>query len=166
MTTTDTNWFAFTTGLLLLGFLLIVAEIFFFPGFGVPGIAGLCLILLSIYAASIGLQGEGVWDRLIPDGNEEWSHFTDWWVLFLGVHGRRDPRGALPHALPPQDPFLSRAFLTPPILAAAGDGPSGHATPGATSDRGIVSISAGSEGTTETPLRPSGACASRRGSSA
>ena len=48
-----------------------------------PGIVGILLILLSIYAASIGLPGETPREQLVPDSDEDFRLLRAWLIQFL-----------------------------------------------------------------------------------
>ena len=143
------------SALVLLGFMLLLLEILFFPGFGLPGIAGIVLILFAIYAASVGLPGETLWDRLIPDSDEEWTRVQTWFIWFLGTAGLGTVTSLM---LLPQlrhVPFLGKTFLSPPILETRGHA-SAAGAPGPSAPIGVVQLRVGALGVAETDLRPAG----------
>ena len=118
---------AITIGLLLIGFLLLLVEVVFLPGFGVPGILGVLLILFSIYAASIGLPGDTLREQLIPDSDEDFVRLRAWLIQFLGIRSWRR-RSARSSSRPGSTgfPLFNRAFLAP---ALAGPGAASAAPP-------------------------------------
>jgi len=138
----------FTVGMLILGYFLLLAEFFIIPGFGVAGVSGFLLIIFSVYAATNGLEGESTSDRLIPDSDNDWIMLQAWATTFLGT-AVAGTVGALTLAKTMHRiPFLSRAFVKPPILGAA------RAT--GVSAAGRLQVEVGTRGTAETDLRPSG----------
>ncbi|NRA96380.1 MAG: hypothetical protein HRU14_09245 [Planctomycetes bacterium] len=138
----------FTVGMLILGFFLLLAEFVIIPGFGVAGVSGFLLIIFSIYAATVGLEGDSTSERLIPDSDNDWLTLKSWTTAFLGI-AVVGTVGALTFAKTMHRiPFLSRAFVKPPVLDAA------QAT--GVSAAGRVQVVVGARGTAETDLRPSG----------
>ena len=109
----------FTVGMLILGFFLLLAEFFIIPGFGIAGVSGFLLIIFSVYAATVGLEGGSTTDRLVPDSDNDWIRVQAWATTFLGT-AVLGTVGALTLAKTMHRvPFLSRAFVKPPILDAA-----------------------------------------------
>jgi membrane-bound serine protease (ClpP class) len=142
---------AFSIGLLLLGFFLILAEILIFPGFGVAGISGIVLVLFSVYAATIDLGGDSLTERLIPDTSEDWVRVQAWMTLSLGMlvvgtGGALFIARNLHHV-----PILRRAFVVPPAREAVAE-----TSPTGVTSHGRVKVRVGSRGTADTDLRPSG----------
>jgi membrane-bound serine protease (ClpP class) len=145
-----------TLGLLILGFFLLLVETLIQPGFGVAGVAGVLLIVFSVYAATVGIEGDTFWDRVVPDEPAEWTLVEQWSVRFLGslilaVVGSFALARHLHHL-----PFLGAAFIRVPVLVPAGAGPSGQGAPGAVTSTGSVKVAVGTEGVCETDLRPAG----------
>lgn len=153
---------ALTAGLLILGFFLLLVEILIIPGFGVAGIAGILLIVGSIYAASVGLEGGTLTERLVPDSPEDWTKVEAWALRFIGglVFGIGGALLIVPqlHHLP----FLQRAYLKPAILEVA-DKPSGLGAPGPVSPTGNVHVNLGASGVADCDLRPAGRVAFAQG---
>jgi membrane-bound serine protease (ClpP class) len=144
-----------TIGLLLIGFLLLLVEVVFLPGFGVPGIVGVLLIVLSIYAASIGLPGETLSEQLIPDSDSDFLILRAWLIQFVGsivvaVLGALAIAPRL-HRLP----FFNRAFLAP-SLAGPGTALGAEGSRTGVSAQGRVHLDVGFRGVSETDLRPAG----------
>jgi len=125
--------------LFVVGLALLAVEIFLIPGFGVAGVAGLLLVLLSLYFASVPR------DFSIPDEGIAWQ--TDWFerVLwrFVGVLAAVAGLGYVAAKVLPRAPVLGRMFLPAPFPETAGGAPA----------PGVV---AGARGTALTPLRPAG----------
>lgn len=140
-----------TSGLLILGFLLILAEILIIPGFGVAGIAGGLLILFAIYAATIGLPGDTLGDQIIPDGPADWIRVQSWGLTFLiaTVGGAIGSLFLVRHL--DKVPILNRAYVKAPVLE-----PVRHDEGFASSSLGTVKVPLGQRGTTTTDLRPAG----------
>lgn len=139
---------AFTIGMLILGFFLLLAEFVIIPGFGIAGISGILLIIFSVYAATVGLPGETMSDRLVPDSDNDWMIVRAWMTAFLGT-AIAGTAGALTFAKTlHRIPFLNRAFVKPPILEA---GPGTGVTAA-----GRVKVQVGTRGTADTDLRPAG----------
>lgn len=150
---------ALSLGLLLIGFLFIALEVFFFPGVGIPAILGLVSVLLALYVGSIDLgggdpEGQTLKERLIPDQPEEWQNFGNWWVTLLGSVVGGTWLALLGSRYLHHVPFLSQVFLSPPVLAAPGAGGIGTLRP--SSYGAPVRLEKGMSGTAETDLRPSG----------
>jgi len=147
---------AFTVGMLILGFFLLLAEVVIIPGFGVAGVSGILLILFSIYAASVGLEGDSRWEKLVPDSDEDWEKVRDWLTRLLGssilaVVGSITVAKQL-HRVP----LFNRAFVRPPVLEPV-------ASTGVTAT-GKVPVVVGARGVADTDLRPSGHAAFPEGS--
>jgi len=139
---------AFTIGMLILGFFLLLAEFFIIPGFGVAGVAGLIMIFFSVYAATVGLEGETISEQLIPNSDHDWIIVQAWLTMFLGSTVAAS-MGALTFAKTlHRIPLLNRAFVKPPVLdPVRGMG---------VSATGQVKVEIGARGTADTDLRPSG----------
>lgn len=139
---------AFSLGLLALGFMLLLAEFFIIPGFGIAGIAGAALILFSIYASTMDLGGDSIRERLIPDTPADWLVVKAWLAKLtgatvLGIAGAILLIRNLHHI-----PIINQAFLSPPEGVL-------HDSGGVTAS-GRTRIERGTRGTALTVLRPSG----------
>jgi membrane-bound serine protease (ClpP class) len=144
-----------TIGLLLIGFLLLLVEVVFLPGFGVPGILGVVLILLSIYAASIGLPGDTLREQLIPDSDDDFLRLRAWLIQFFGSVVLATFGAILIAPRLHRLPLFNRAFLAPALAGAGSPAATGHHA-GGVSPQGRVHLDVGARGTSETDLRPAG----------
>ncbi|MSR75004.1 MAG: hypothetical protein EXS14_06010 [Planctomycetes bacterium] len=145
-----------TAGLLLCGVLLLMLEFVVFPGFGVPGVAGIILVILSIYTATVGLPGKTLLEQTIPDSPADWLLVKGFGLRFVlsmlcSVGGVLLLAPTL-HRLP----LFRAAFLSPPILEPVASGSRSPAAAGAVSATGFVVVSTGALGISTTPLRPAG----------
>ena len=151
----STSTIAITTSLLLLGFLLLLVELIIIPGFGVAGVAGIVLILGSLYVAGVKPEGDSLWEHLIPDTTEEWNR-TRWFTIQLLGSAVLGAAGAIFIARNIEHlPFVNKTFLKPPILEGSGKRDA-YVTPEAPSPHGPVTLRVGEIGTAETDLRPAG----------
>ena len=145
-----------TAGLLLCGVLLLLVEFVVFPGFGIPGVAGILLVLLSVYTATVGLPGKTVWEQTVPDSPSDWllvKGFGLRFVLSLLLSiGSAMLLAPVLHRLP----LFRAAFLSPPILEPVTAGARSPAAAGAVSATGFVHLAADAVGISSTPLRPAG----------
>jgi len=124
--------------------------LFIIPGFGVAGISGIILVIFSIYTATVGLSGETVTDRLIPDSDGDWVIVQAWLTTFLtmlvvGVAGAFVAARSL-HRLP----LIGSAFVSP------SERMTGLTQPGGVTAHGRVKLHLGARGLTDTDLRPAG----------
>src|SRR5206468_1353784 len=88
-----------------LGILLVLLEVFVLPGFGVPGISGILLML-----GSVGLVAYGHW----PQSSSEWAGFGRTLSPFgLSILGAVMSAYVLAKYLP-HVPYANRLFLKPP----------------------------------------------------
>ncbi len=145
-----------TAGLLILGLLLLAVELLILPGFGVAGVAGVLLILFSIYAATVHLPGQTFLEQTIPDSDGDWALVRGFGLRFLisliaSVTAALLLFPALRHL-----PFFRQAFLAPPILEPVAAGGVSPAALGAVTPTGFVTIAVGTQGKALTTLRPSG----------
>jgi membrane-bound serine protease (ClpP class) len=152
------HWAAGTAGVLeivlfVLGMAFILFELFVTPGFGVPGILGVLMVVVSLVLASQRVT--------IPTGAEVGEYLLNLRntlgtlvisvLLFLGVafllRGRLRGGGRL----------LSRLVLPPPEpdRPAAADLAASGETPSPVEATGPV-VRVGQRGTAATPLRPAG----------
>lgn len=139
-------------GLLLLGFVLLFAEIFIIPGFGVAGVSGMLLVFGSIYAATVDLPGESWQERMIPDTDADWISVKAWGLTFLGaIIGSVIGSLALARNLD-KLPIFKHAFVKPPVL----DPVLAQTGPSAVTSYGTVKLSVGKRGKAATDLRPAG----------
>lgn len=149
------GWLEVTLFLTALAF--VAAEIFVIPGFGVAGITGIGLLVLSLVMASRRI--------LVPQSSADW---TDLGVNLLAVVGAL--AGVVITGLIAADhlgslPFLRNLVLQPPSLGNTSPGsPSRGSSSGTTDEHGkkIDSLlpherlSIGDLGEAISPLRPSG----------
>jgi membrane-bound ClpP family serine protease len=127
--------------LFVLGLLLIGLEVFVLPGFGVCGISGILLVLVSL-----GLVAYGHW----PRSQEEWVGFGQKLGPFsLSLLGALVAAFILARYLP-NIPFANRLMLKP--LDEPGEGGEEEA-PGAQPEHAAL---LGAIGVAATPLRPAG----------
>lgn len=93
--------------LFALGLLMVLLEVFVLPGFGVPGITGILLML-----GSLGLVAYGHW----PRSNSEWYGFGKSLSPFgISVLGAVISAYFLAKYLP-NIPYANRLFLKPPSV--------------------------------------------------
>lgn len=130
--------------LFLLGLVFVLVELFVLPGFGIAGVTGLLLILVSIIMASQGF--------VIPHTDLE-MRTTLRSVMILAGSGCASIAAMV---------VLSRFFGTIPVLNRLALPPPASAleTP-ATSERGTSSgtlggVQVGDQGMSDSPLRPAG----------
>lgn len=144
-----------TIGLLLVGFLLLIVEVVFLPGFGVPGVLGIVLVLLSIYAASIGLPGETLREQLIPDSAADFERLKAWLIQFLGSVVAATFAALLIAPRLHRLPLFNRAFLAPALSIGGASLAASPPRSGVTA-QGWVQLDVGARGISETDLRPAG----------
>jgi membrane-bound ClpP family serine protease len=128
--------------LFALGLLLVGLELFVLPGFGVPGVSGVLLML-----GSIGLVAYGHW----PHSGSQWVDFANelkWYSFSLmgAVVSAYFLAKYLPHV-----PYANRLFLKPP----SEDAEDGEAQP-TDPIRAELAALLGAIGVAATPLRPAG----------
>ena len=134
--------------LFVLGILFVMVEVFLMPGFGVPGIAG---ILLMVVALVMAIQG-----FLMPTTASDWKTTGNSLLVVLG-----SGVGFIVLAI-----FLTRFFGEIPILSRLALVPTertgGHLagvtrlTANKGEGAGMEHLSVGLVGVAETPLRPAG----------
>ena len=139
---------AFSIGLLILGFLLLFAELLIIPGFGIAGIAGILLLLVAIYSSTVDLGGETLTERLLPDSEGDWIVVRSWLTLLFGTTVVAIALAVLLIKNLHHIPLINRAFVQP----ATASGPAHHGS----TPSGTVDLVLGLRGVTQTPLRPSG----------
>jgi membrane-bound ClpP family serine protease len=128
--------------LFALGLLLVALEVFVLPGFGVPGVSGILLML-----GSVGLVAYGHW----PRSNGEWLGFGKTLSPFsLSILGAVCAAYVLAKYLP-HVPYANRLFLKPP--ATATDESDGERID---TLRPELAALLGAIGVAATPLRPAG----------
>lgn len=133
--------------LFLMGILFLMMEILVIPGFGVAGLGGILLIILSLVMASQTF--------FMPGNMGEWQTTRR---SLLVVFGSGVGFMALAVVLTRYlggIPILSRLTLTPPTAGEAALHVAGL-TAEQGQVRGLAVIEVGAEGAAETPLRPSG----------
>jgi membrane-bound ClpP family serine protease len=133
--------------LFILGLLLIALEVFVFPGFSVPGISGVVLVIISLALAMLDKK---------PETTEEWMNFGQ----TMGAVGL-SLLGAVAMAFVvawylPSLPVANRLVLKPP--AEASENPDGEEAPVAGHPGVTPEMAAllGAIGVAATTLRPSG----------
>jgi membrane-bound serine protease (ClpP class) len=139
---------AFSIGLLILGFLLLLAEVLIIPGFGVAGIAGIALILFSIYSSTVDLGGETLREKLIPDTPADWIDVRAWLTTLIGSLVLGVGAALLLMKNLHYFPIINRAFIAPPQRAARDSS--------AVTSHGRVALPVGTRGVALTVLRPAG----------
>ena len=128
--------------LFALGLLLVLLELFILPGFTVPGVAGILLML-----GSVGLVAYGHW----PHSTSEWFDFGQhlkWYSI--SIIGAIVSAYCLAKYLPHM-PYANRLFLKPPATASDEDYAE-HVDP----LRPELAALLGAIGVAATPLRPAG----------
>ncbi len=139
--------------LFITGVLCILAEVFLIPGFGIPGIMGIALILLSLVMATL--------DFVVPSSSGQWTQLSSGLLMvvtafIVGGVGI----GFIVHYMG-SIPALNRLTLAPPKFD---DDP--HHVKKTDSDPNpavlvvaegrAAGLKVGDEGVTESVLRPSG----------
>jgi membrane-bound serine protease (ClpP class) len=128
--------------LFALGLLLVLLELFVLPGFAVPGVSGILLMLCSV-----GLVAYGHW----PHSSSEWIDFGQhlkWYSI--SIFGACVSAYCLAKYLP-NVPYANRLFLKPPGTASD-DGDGEHVD----LLRPELAALLGAIGVAATPLRPAG----------
>jgi len=132
--------------LFLLGFVLLLMEVFVIPGFGVCGITGILLMLISLALVTFGST-----DGSMPQTGEEWLAFGARMAqYFLAVIAATFGAFILARYLP-QIPGANRLMLVPPT-EKVGSEVEEPALPGAAYAASLL----GAVGTAVTVLRPAG----------
>ena len=131
--------------LFILGLVLVMLEVFVFPGFGVPGIVGIALMLGSLGLATLGSS-----DGPVPTTGAEWVRLGYKMTEYLfGMIFAVALAFTIARYLP-NIPYANRMVLAPP-----GDGSTAEAAammPGAAQAAGLL----GAVGVAVTVLRPAG----------
>jgi membrane-bound ClpP family serine protease len=126
--------------LFLLGLILIALEIFVIPGFGVPGVSGILLVLISL--ALVTLERK-------PETTKEWLSFGTTLTTFgLGMIGAVVCALVLAWYLP-HIPVVNRLILKPEHETEDGESPAPAVSPELAALLGAIGVAA-------TPLRPAG----------
>jgi membrane-bound ClpP family serine protease len=134
--------------LFLLGLILILLEVFVFPGLTIAGLGGVLLVVLSL--ALVALQKR-------PQTSEEWGVLLKLMLQFgLGLVGAV-LLAVLVASYLPNIPLLNRLVLRPEG-EAAGDGDGDGSPDGGRTEpvRPEVAALLGAIGVAVTPLRPAG----------
>jgi membrane-bound ClpP family serine protease len=123
--------------LFVLGLILIGLEIFVFPGFGLPGISGILLIVVSLAIVTL---------EKMPSTTSDWLQLA--WTLgtfaislVVAIAAAFMLAWYLPHI-----PYANRLVLVPPSEPTFGEGQA---------ENPLASL-LGAIGVAETPLRPAG----------
>ncbi len=148
------NWWEIA--MFILGFLLLLLEVFIIPGIGIAGISGILLMIFGIVAMLLGNRPD---ELPIPRGDYEWKNLTDnltamgvGFLFFVAIAALITIY--LPNILP-RIPGANRfILLAPPV--PPDDQPGGSPSPGTnyTDEDELVKI--GQKGVTITSLRPAG----------
>jgi membrane-bound serine protease (ClpP class) len=133
--------------LFILGLLLIALEVFVIPGFGVPGITGVILVLISLALAALEKK---------PETSQEWMSFARMMGLMgLSLVGAIAMAFVLARYLPVL-PWAHSLVLRPPAEASVDfdeDTPADAGHPGGQPEMAAL---LGAIGVAATTLRPSG----------
>jgi len=130
--------------LFVFGLILVLMEVFILPGFGVPGIVGVILMLGSLGLATVTTSGGG-----LPSNPAEWVNLGGKMATYMfGMMGAVILAFVIARFLP-NVPYFNRLRLAPPGENLL-DEPS--ALPGIAEAASLL----GEVGTTATVLRPAG----------
>ena len=133
--------------LFLMGLVFIACEIFVIPGFGIAGLGGMCLVMISLVMASQRF--------LIPDNAAEFQDLGANALSVLGAFcGFLIAAVAMSHYIG-EIPGLSRLTLQPPVIESESVGPMTE-TEAAAMLPGWQRVAVGDTGKSSGPLRPSG----------
>jgi len=128
--------------LFVLGLILLAAEIFILPGFGVAGVSGILLVLSGIGLATL---------EKAPSSSEEWTEFGARLVQYgLSLMGAGCVAAMFARYLP-KIPYANRLMLVPPSDKPDIDGEA-MGLPGAEQAAALL----GQVGTATSMLRPAG----------
>ncbi|MFN0016614.1 MAG: NfeD family protein [Pirellulaceae bacterium] len=134
------------------GVLLLAVEIFVLPGFGVTGVGGILLIVVSMILACQNF--------IVPRSEHDWHTLLGSSVLVLSSCAAFTVVAGVMMRYFHVIPVLKGMILAPPVAsesAVVGPGVEIHRDGSKTSGKSIESaVSIGSIGRTETPLRPIG----------
>jgi len=133
-------------GIVALGIILIVLEIFLIPGFGVAGISGIVLCLVGLMAMWLP---NGNWDVPLPSTTLDWQRMMDGFISVLGGFVFFVVAAAILSVYLPKIPLLTKSKLILAPAEAAHDAPRAPNSP-------MLHITVGQIGTTRSPLRPVG----------
>ena len=133
--------------LFVVGILFIMVEVFLVPGFGIPGISGVLLMICSLVMASQ--------NYLMPTTASEWRNTGTSLTVVLGSGVGFVVLSAFLTRYLGDVPFLSRLVLSPPKREG---GPLDVARLTSTTGQGVnvELLEVGHVGTAQTPLRPAG----------
>jgi membrane-bound ClpP family serine protease len=133
--------------LFLLGLILIGVEIFVIPGFGVTGISGILMLLVSLALVTLDKK---------PETSQEWVNFGGTLSLLgFSLVGAIIVAMLLARSLPSL-PYAHRLVLQPPGEAAAVMEEAGLADTAADRLSPAMLALLGAIGVAVTPLRPAG----------
>ncbi len=135
--------------LFVCGIMLLGMELFVIPGFGLPGIAGVALIIGSLVMASQ--------DFLIPRSDSQWRRFADSLASVAGAGvACLIIAAVLSRYWKSVSLFRNLAFVPPVPQAGSGLDDRSKATKGKEALGGLLEISVGDWGIAESQLRPAG----------
>lgn len=126
--------------LFLLALVLIALEIFVLPGFGVVGVSGAVLLILSLALVAMDQQ---------PRTSQEWAQFGGWIATFAGSLVAAIVAAFTFIWYLPNIPYLNRLILKPALAGADGVGEEEATQPPLARLLGDIGVAA-------TPLRPAG----------
>jgi membrane-bound ClpP family serine protease len=130
--------------LFVLGLILLALEVFVLPGFGVTGICGILLVIVSLGLATLDKK---------PETTYEWMQFgQSLGTVVLAVLGALTLAFLIAWYLP-TIPYANRLILKPPTEVE--DGPEGGAAPPVESEVPLAAL-LGAIGVAATTLRPAG----------
>lgn len=125
--------------LFILGLVLIAVEIFVIPGIGVPGIAGLLLVIVSLVLVTL---------EKMPETSQDWVNLGSTLTMFaLSMAAALAGAFMLAWYLP-SIPYANRLILAPPV----DDAETADGAGSGSSYAGLL----GAMGVAATPLRPAG----------
>jgi len=129
----------------VLGLILLGLEVFVLPGFGVTGISGILLVVLSLGLVTLEKK---------PETTQEWFDFGKTLTTFgLGLLGAVAAALLVAWYLP-HIPYASRLVLKPP--SEESEGPEAEDLEGSRTGQPDHAALLGAIGVAVTPLRPAG----------
>ncbi len=134
--------------LFLLGVVCLMCELFVVPGFGVFGLSGIAMLVISLIMASQ--------DFLVPNSDVQWHQFQTNTVIVLGSVLGVIVLLIAQVLLLDSVPGLNRFRLTPPAGGDVAVGAAGFGSLAASPAQHYPEITLGEQGVAESDLRPSG----------
>lgn len=128
--------------LFVLGLVLILLEMFVLPGFGLPGVTGIVLMLGALALVTVD-QTPNTWEGAVGFAGQMATYLL---AMIGGLAGAFVIARFLPNI-----PYANRLMLQPPT-EATGEGPALASLPGAEQAAGLL----GAVGVAMTVLRPAG----------